>query len=170
MANVISCVLNVEMSTGFVQVTIKILTYLHSLQNVFRMDYTLLPRVPEVLYTWISSIQSALHYRLYFLTIEEWSQNSSGLRTWKSPAYIRILAVPWSRYLCKQNIDSIASYITHNGYVTNINWHTLILSDSVKLSCFCGWSYKSKRAIRITLVNMSFHTKCKTNHRGVVCK
>ena len=51
MANMISCVLNVEMSTGFVQVTIKTLTYFHSLQNVFQMEYALLSRVPEVLYT-----------------------------------------------------------------------------------------------------------------------
>ena len=58
----ISCVPNVEMSTGYVLVTVKASTYLHSLQNVFRVEYALLPWVLEVLYTWISFIQSVLHY------------------------------------------------------------------------------------------------------------
>ena len=44
----ISCVPNVEMSTGIVPIT---LTYLHSLQNVFRVEYALLPWVLDVLYT-----------------------------------------------------------------------------------------------------------------------
>ena len=51
--HVISSVLNVEMSTGFVLVTVKTSyahTYLHALQNVFQMNYAL-PWVLEVLYT-----------------------------------------------------------------------------------------------------------------------
>ena len=52
--NVISFLLNVEMSTGFVLVTVKTSyahTYLHALQNVFPLKYALLPWVLEVLYT-----------------------------------------------------------------------------------------------------------------------
>ena len=48
LANMISCVLNMEMSTGFVPIT---LTYLHSVQSMFRVEYALLPWVLEVLYT-----------------------------------------------------------------------------------------------------------------------
>ena len=58
MLNVISFVLNVEMSTGFVLVTVKTSyahTYLHALQNVFPMNYdALLSWVLEVLYIYMN--------------------------------------------------------------------------------------------------------------------
>ena len=60
MVNVVSFVLN--MSTGIVLATVKTPTYLHSLQNVFPMEYTLLPWVLEVLGVIIEShpLQNAL--------------------------------------------------------------------------------------------------------------
>ena len=79
LANMISCELNVEMSTGFVPITLT--TFIH-----FRMCFEwnmhfFLGFLKSYIHEF-HPFQSAHQYSLYFLTIEE---NSSGLPTCKSP-------------------------------------------------------------------------------------